>query len=504
MASKHPGSAHPVLARWWASGPEPPLSASDRRLMGVHAEDARSLAGTDSDSDSPHDNGGGGDDASESLPPFLGVPISIKECFAMQGMPHTSGLLARVETQAPQEDATAVRRLRAAGFVCVATTNVSELCMWYESANPVWGRTNNPYAVSHIVGGSSGGEAALIAACGSPCGLGSDVGGSIRMPAFFNGVAGHKPTGGRVPATGQHPVAEGDALRYLTTGPIARYAEDLWPLLVVIEGADGVDTACRGQWPTTPMLRRSATPAALLRRGLPGVRVVVPVGASGKPDDPMPLPPLVTPVADDLAGAMAAAYTVLRDDYGCACGHIAMPEFARSLDMWSAKLALAEQPSFRDHLSEGAGQGGVRIGLEIVKGLFGRSRYTLPALVLAAVEKLPAKLAPRHTRAAAAAADALRERLARELGPHGVMLFPSHSTVAPVHNAPLLRPFNFTFTSLFNALELPVTQVPLGLNAAGLPMGLQVVGAPGCDHVTIAVALALERSMGGWVPPELA
>src|SRR6185295_7028017 len=103
-------------------------------------------------------------------------------------------------------------------------------------SNKLYGRTSNPYDARHIVGGSSGGEGAIVGAGGVPFGLGSDVGGSIRMPAFFNGVFGHKPTGGLVPNSGQFPCAENDALRYLATGPLARKAEDLMPLLRVLAG----------------------------------------------------------------------------------------------------------------------------------------------------------------------------------------------------------------------------------------------------------------------------
>lgn len=106
--------------------------------------------------------------------------------------------------------------------------------MWYESSNNVYGRSNNPYDLKRITGGSSGGEAAIVAAAGAPLGLGSDIGGSIRMPAYFNGIFGLKPTGGLVPNGGQHPVAERDALTILSTGPLCRFAEDLWPLFSVL------------------------------------------------------------------------------------------------------------------------------------------------------------------------------------------------------------------------------------------------------------------------------
>src|SRR5260370_32720457 len=121
-------------------------------------------------------------------------------------MPQTSGLVARKDVVAP-EDASTVARMRAAGAIPLGVTNVSELCMWYESNNRVYGRTNNPYDPSRIVGGSSGGEGAIIGAGGSPFGLGSDVGGPLPMPRAFNGVFGHKPTRGRLPRPRRDPRA---------------------------------------------------------------------------------------------------------------------------------------------------------------------------------------------------------------------------------------------------------------------------------------------------------
>ena len=127
----------------------------------------------------------------------------------------------------------------------LGATNTSELTMWIESDNRVYGRTNNAYDPSRTAGGSSGGEGAVVGAGGSPIGLGSDIGGSIRLPAFFNGVFGHKASSWLVPNSGQFPPAEGDLTRMLAVGPIARRAEDLMPMLRTIAGPDGVDPDTR-------------------------------------------------------------------------------------------------------------------------------------------------------------------------------------------------------------------------------------------------------------------
>ena len=119
-------------------------------------------------------------------------------------------------------------------FIISAVTNVSELCLWMESSNYVYGRTNNPYHYGRTPGGSSGGEGSILSAAGSPFGIGSDIGGSIRMPAFFNGIFGHKPSTGIVCNMGQIPVANGTLDSYLVTGPLSRFCCDLKPMLKVM------------------------------------------------------------------------------------------------------------------------------------------------------------------------------------------------------------------------------------------------------------------------------
>src|SRR3954454_9003083 len=135
------------------------------------------------------------------LPPLMGVPFTVKESIALQGMPHCAGLAARAEHRA-SESATAVQRVLDAGAIPLGVTNISELTMWIEADNPVYGRTLNPYDRRRIVGGSSGGEGAAVGSGGSPFGIGTDIGGSIRFPAFCNGVFGHKCSPGVVPNTG--------------------------------------------------------------------------------------------------------------------------------------------------------------------------------------------------------------------------------------------------------------------------------------------------------------
>ena len=405
-------------------------------------------------------------DAADAAPadgrgPLHGVPCTIKEAFAVVGMPQTAGLVARSGGLA-DHDAVTVRRLRAAGAVVLGVTNTSELCMWMESNNRVYGRSRNPHDVRRIVGGSSGGEGAVIGAGGSPFGLGSDVGGSIRMPAFFNGIFGHKPSSWLVPNDGQFPVAENKAMAYLTTGPMCRRAGDLWPLLRILADAE---------LPTDPA---SVDVASL--------RVVVPVPGRR--------------VHPDLGAALEAAVGVLAS-HGADVQRVEIPELRHSFDIWSSMLTDAGGESFASLLGEGVP---IRTGREFSRWVAGRSPHTLPALFLAASEALP-KLTPGRTRRFVREGHALRRRVEDLLGDDGVLLYPPYPVAAPRHGVPIALTFHWTMTAIFNVLEIPVTQVPLGADRRGLPLGVQVGAAHGNDHLCVAVAELLERAGGGWIEP---
>ena len=166
------------------------------------------------------------------------MPCTIKESFGVAGLPQTSGSVARKDVVA-ERSATAVQRLVDAGAIPLGVTNTSELTMWIESQNRVWGRTNNAYDPNRTAGGSSGGEGASIGSGFAPIGLGTDIGGSIRLPAFFNGVFGHKPTGCLVPHTGHYPFPNERGSALLGCGPLTRRAEDLMPFLRIVAGPDG-------------------------------------------------------------------------------------------------------------------------------------------------------------------------------------------------------------------------------------------------------------------------
>lgn len=403
--------------------------------------------------------------------PFLGVPFSVKDCFEAENMAHTAGLYSRKDVKA-DKDAPVVAKMKNAGGILVCVSNVSELCMWMESNNTVTGRTSNPYHTGRIAGGSSGGEGSLIGACSIPFGIGSDVGGSIRMPAFFNGIFGHKPSSGLVPNAGQIPAAVGVLNEFLVTGPLCRSAEDLEPMLRVL-----MDPA---------KLHVLQEPVEVKK-----LKFFYMEGDGGHP--------AISPVHPDLKASMRNFLAGFKREFGIKAERVDIPELFYSLDIWMN--GMASEPNKAAFCSELAGgKGVINPWVELVKWLLNLSKHTLPALFLGILEKWVSTTSKEHLEYLELGVQ-LKARLESVLGDNGVLIYPSHSTPAPYHSQPILKNFNFAYTAVFNILGVPVTQVPLGLGSWGVPLGVQVVGATNMDRNTLAVAREAERIFGGWYPP---
>ncbi|XP_055125405.1 fatty-acid amide hydrolase 2 isoform X3 [Symphalangus syndactylus] len=322
-----------------------------------------------------------------------------------------------------------------------------------------------------------GGEGCTLAAACSVIGVGSDIGGSIRMPAFFNGIFGHKPSPGVVPNKGQFPLAVGAQELFLCTGPMCRYAEDLAPMLKVMAG---------------PGIKRLKLDTKVHLKDLKFYWMEHDGGSF-----------LMSKVDQDLILAQKKVVVHLETVLGASVQHVKLKKMKYSLQLWitmmSAKGHDGKEPvKFVDLL----GDHGKHVNplWELIKWCLGLSVYTIPSIGLALLEeKLRYNNGKYHK--FKAVEESLRKELVEMLGDDGVFLYPSHPTVAPKHHVPLTRPFNFAYTGVFSALGLPVTQCPLGLNAKGLPLGIQVVAGPFNDHLTLAVAQYLEKTFGGWVCP---
>ena len=402
----------------------------------------------------------------EALGPLHGVPMTLKDSIDTAGVITTGGTKGRASF-IPPHDATVAARLRAAGAILLGKTNTPELTLAYETDNLVYGRTNNPYDLSRTPGGSSGGAAALIAAGGSPLDIGSDTGGSIRLPAHFCGIAGIKPTAGRVPRTGHIlPLGGlGDTFSHTQLGPMARRVEDLILTLPLIAGADGHDPA------------------------------IVPM-------------PLGDPRAVDLGNLRVAFYT----DNGIKSP---TPEIAAVVQSTAAMLAEAglaveeARPSGMEQLHDVGGRLWIADAGAGVKRLLAAAgtREVSPHLqrFLSFVEGSPpgAGLSAAEVDFLLIELEQCRSRMLSFLNDYDLILCPVCAFPALLHGTFWEQLPAFSYTSVYNHTGWPAAVVRAGTSPEGLPIGVQVVARPWREDVALAAAQQIEAAFGGWRPPAL-
>lgn len=403
-----------------------------------------------------------------NLGPLHGVPLSIKSSIDVYGHRCESGSRLRAGYVAA-EDAPLVARLRTAGAVILGVTNTPELLMAWETDNLLYGRTNNPWDVTRTAGGSSGGEAAAIAAGLSAGGVGSDGGGSIREPAHFCGICGLKPTPGRIPSTGHFPKAGGPFALLGVVGPMARTVEDLKILFEAMAGWDDVDPC------SAPVGVRK-----IQENDLRSVNVGF-FSEDGR-----------SPVTEETKSAVEEA------------------------------AALLAQTGFR---VEKFRPDGLEEARELWWKFFGTAGGMILAPMLRGHEKelspilreffLWTSAAPAHTGesllSAWLARDELREKILQQLRKYPVLLCP----VAPI---PAFRHGErewqvegktvkyldaWSYCEWFNLLGFPAAVVPIRISKDGLPIGIQIVGRPWEEELVLAVAAALEKARGPFRSPPL-
>ncbi|KYG67900.1 amidase [Bdellovibrio bacteriovorus] len=418
-----------------------------------------------------------------NLPVFFGVPFTVKEMFAYKGMKRTGGSIHKKELILDW-DATVVERMKNAGAIPMGSTNVPELGFWFETFNPVYGRTNNPYDVTRTCGGSSGGEGALLGAGASPMGLGSDIGGSIRMPAFFCGVSGHKPSRKLVPLTGHFPFERDELLGlseekypYTSMGPMSRKASDLYPMLKVMMGADGRDPHTMEK----PVLEERTQEWA-------GRKILI---------CPEPIFHRTRSTDYELAQVVRNCGRLF-SELGADVQELDPRFFVHATSLWFSALKSSKNRHLYETLM--GPEKDFSIGKELLKVALGRGDYTFPNLLVSLGEKL--NIGGEDFAEDMQALAKMKADLDEMLGEEGLLLLPPHPRVAPKHRAPLWSPFDFIYTAIFVTTGHPATVTPTGLNSEGLPLGIQIVAGHMKDHLTLSCAEFIETTFGGWQPPK--
>jgi len=259
---------------------------------------------------------------------------------------------------------------------------------------------------------------------------------------------------------------------------MCKRAEDLMPLLRVIAGPDGIDEKCRS-----------------ITLGDPNTVDVTKLNFYSIRNGPSRF--FFKKVSKDITAAQEKAENYLKSIGAKVTVIDYLPELEESLEIWSACLSQAGNDDFAFLMGNSVSH--VSSLWEFIQWCLDIPNHTFPAIGLSIIEKIP-KLQPHRTQKFALKVKQVKAALASRLGSNGVMLYPTYPEPAPKHHKALLPPFNWVYTAIFNVLEYPVTQVPLGLNPQGIPLGIQVVALPGYDAVTIAVAMQLDKKFG-WISP---
>jgi len=404
----------------------------------------------------------------EALGPLHGVPLTMKSCVDVASWPCPAGSLLRKDN-VPSNDATLVQRLRKAGAILLGNTNTPEFLMAYETDNRLSGKTSNPWNTSYSSGGSSGGEAAAVAAGCSAGGVGSDGGGSIRLPAHFCGICGLKPTPGRIPSDGHYP-AGNSAFGWLgVVGPMARTIGDLKLLFGVLRGPDPGDAL------TSPVQvsNASSTPAKDLRVG------ILEGDALGR-------------VAPETQLAVRQAAQLLAYQ-GFILEPFRLANLERVLDLWWFFFGTVISELFA---------GEIRGREELLSPIF---RDYLEA-VRASSPAPPMNMT--HFVAMCTARDRERARILEAMRDVPVLLSAVCAAPAFRHSEGNWKPGTgyrdtVRHSQWLNLAGFPGVTVPIGKSADGLPIGVQLIGRPYEDELVLSVAEKLESARGPWSTPPL-
>lgn len=406
------------------------------------------------------------DASREPRGPLFGLPVTVKSSIATAGCKCEIGSLLN-KGDIPREDAVIVARLRAAGALILGTTNCPEFLMAYETDNLLHGRAANPWALDRTPGGSSGGESAAIAAGMSAAGLGSDSGGSVRVPAHFTGICSLKPTPGRIPGVGHLPPCVGPFSTLGAIGPMARTIEDVSLLFRTLSGQDSNDPISSPMALRTPKLEELRTHT---------------IGFFE--DDGL------MPVTAETRAAVQSAAQALRE-----AGFRVEPFRPRTLErlrkLWWTFFVQCGAMFYAPTV------GGKRDRLSPIFTQFLEMAEALPPL--SALELLSAW----------AELDLLRAKTLEELKDYPVLLCPVASVPAWRHGERAWTIDGQTVeyldavrhTQWFNALAAPAVVVPVGRSPEGLPIGVQIAARPFEDEIALGVAAIVDEVFGYRPPP---
>ena len=394
-----------------------------------------------------------------------GLPVTVKDSYKAKGFMGSRGNKSFLNSVA-EEDSTLIARLRAAGAIILAVTNVPAFLMSFETDNLLYGRTNNPYDVTRTSGGSSGGQAAIIAAGGSPLGLGADAAGSIRQPAHYCGITGIKPTRNLLPHTGAHPVDGLGVFSYVVAqGPMARFIDDLIMVLPILAGPDEYDAD------VPPVLLRD--PAQVNLRSL---RVAF------HSDNQV-----VTPT-DDIINTIKNVSTALSSQVA-------------SIQEDCPAVIKETHQLFEELFFYGGDRGQWLV--EMMESFkVEKPGRTFQELLNRAKQ---CEFSVTEMRNRLFLLDQFKIAMMNFMRNYDVIICPVTSTPAKHHETVFTfkEGLDLSYNLPYNVAGWPAVTVRCGTSKEGLPIGVQIIAKPWRDDVALAVAKRLEEIFGGWQQPTL-
>lgn len=396
-----------------------------------------------------------------ALKPLHGLPITIKDCCKIQNFIISKG--SHGYNFLSKEDATVVARLKKAGAIILGISNVPEFNIAYETDNDRYGTTLNPYDLSRTPGGSSGGEAAIIAAGGSVIGLGTDGAGSIRQPAHNTGIVGLKPTRGLIPNSGNVPSDGRGLLRPLTTyGPMARFVDDIILTLPLLSGPDNIDP--------------DAIPIPIKNSHIKCKNLRIAFYSDNG---------IISPDKATLQTINQVVH-VLRNE-------VQQIEYQCPPNLKELYFLVTET------LILGGDKG---LGLKDLLYQLGVNKPSyLVKEFLAVARKCEFSITELHQRLRRI--DELRISLEKFFFPYDILICPVAATPAKLLGHSFIEGHDFSYLNIFNLTGWPVLTVRCGSSAEGLPIGIQIVAKPWHDAIALIIGKKLEKLLGGWQKPDL-
>lgn len=399
------------------------------------------------------------------LGPLHGVPMTIKDCFDTEGVVSTWGTMGR-KNFVPEKDATVVKRLKEAGAILLGKTNTPEFTLSFETHNNIYGFTNNPHDLTRSPGGSSGGAAAAIAAGLIPFDIGTDYGGSVRVPSHCCGIVGIKPTSGSVPRTGLclPPGMLTDPLSHV--GPLARRVEDLRLLLGIIWGPDAIDTR----------ISDVAYPGSL-KSGLKGLKCAV------MTDNGSISPDSETIAAVEMAGKIL-------EDSGLNVKNHQLTGLAQTPFVDNGFWAVGAHAAIKQSLDDAGTNPD-----QYANNWFRQMTKT-------ASDQISGKALNKQL----LRFEQYRSKLQQQMSQFDVLISPVNARPAQLHPAAGDAPFPIEYASYTMAYDLtgwPSGVVRGGTSPEGLPIGVQITANPWREDIVLAVMSQLENVFPKFDPPVL-